>query len=48
VELSSGTSPISLGKALAPTFDEHIILQPIISPVTTRDEILGQDKRQVL
>ena len=47
VELSSGTSPMSPGKALAPTFDEHIILQPIISPVTTRDEILGQDKRQV-
>jgi len=30
-----------------PIFDKTTILQPIISPITTNDEILGQDKRKV-
>jgi len=47
VELSSGTSPVSFGDAMDPTFYETTILQPIISPITTIDEILGQDKRKV-
>ena len=49
VDMSSITSPVSLGnkKAIGPAVDEVTILQPIISPINTRDETLGQDKRQV-
>lgn len=38
---------VSFGNARDPIFYENIILQPIISPITTYDEILGQDKRKV-
>jgi len=47
VELSSGTSPVSFGDVMDPIFYETIILQPIISPIITIDEILGQDRRKV-
>jgi len=30
-----------------PTFDETCVLQPIITPITTTDEVLGQDKRKI-
>lgn len=31
----------------APIFDDNIILQPVITPITTTDDILGPDKRKV-
>lgn len=30
-----------------PNFDEYLVLQPSITPITTTDEILGPDKRKV-
>jgi len=39
---------VSFGNAMGPIFYENIILQPIISPIATNDEILGQDKRKML
>lgn len=38
----------SLGEAGNPSLDDTIHLQPIIIPITTTDEVLGQDKRKVL
>jgi len=38
---------VSLGDARDPIFHDNLTLQPIISPITTNDEILGQDKRKV-
>lgn len=38
---------VSLGNARDPIFHDKLTLQPIISPITTNDEILGQDKRKV-
>lgn len=35
------------GNAVDPFLDESSILQPIITPITSTDEILGQDKRKV-
>jgi len=48
VTLSSGTSPVSYGtgNTIYPIIVEAPILQPIISPIITMDENLGQDKRQ--
>jgi len=37
----------SFGMARDPSFDASFILQPIITPVTTFDEVLGPDKKQV-
>ena len=36
----------SLSDARDPFFHDNLTLQPIISPITTNDEILGQDKRK--
>jgi len=38
---------VSLGDARDPFFHDNLTLQPIIFPITTNDEILGQDKRNV-
>jgi len=38
---------VSVCHAKEPTFNESCILQPIITPITTSDEVLGQDKRKV-
>lgn len=35
------------GVARDPIFHDNLTLQPIISPITTNDEILGQDKRKI-
>jgi len=37
----------SLGDARDPIHDDPLTLQPIITPITTTDEILGPDKRKV-
>jgi len=42
----SATS-VSFGEVMDPIFYETTILQPTVSPITTNDEILGQDKRKV-
>lgn len=38
---------VSFGEARDPFYDTTITLQPIITPITTHDEILGQDKKKV-
>jgi hypothetical protein len=38
---------VSFGTTRDPTVDDSITMQPIISPITTYDEILGQDKRKL-
>jgi len=46
LSLPNATS-VSFGDAMDSIFDETTILQYIMSPITTNDEILGQDKRKV-
>ena len=38
---------LSIGTTGDPTVDDSLTMQPIISPITTNDEILGQDKRKL-
>lgn len=45
--LSSGTLPVSYVQDNVTTLDDQTILQPLTSPIITRDEILGKDKKQV-
>lgn len=41
------TIAVSFGTARDPTVDDSLTMQPIISPITTNVEILGQEKRKL-